>query len=227
MNLKEKLKNWHPILSDEFDKDYMKFIDQQLAKVPDLCPHVDNVFKAYELTQPEDVKVVILGQDPYPGAGMAHGLSFSTLGQKMPASLRIIFDELVDSGLSTVRRSNKNLTDWAEQGVLMLNSVLTTKQGQALAHGTWGWQNFTGKALEYLMNSDQCIVFLAWGKSAQALLAKHMSPTSYGNMFLQSCHPAAQLYGGSQKFVGNKHFVETNRLLQKVGLKPIVWDSSS
>jgi uracil-DNA glycosylase len=226
MNQKEKLKTWYPILKDEFDKDYMKFIGQQLAKVPDLCPHVDNVFKAYELTPPEDVKVVILGQDPYPGAGMAHGLSFSTLGQKMPASLRIIFDELVDSGLSTVRRSNKDLTDWAEQGVLMLNSVLTTKQGQALAHGTWGWQNFTGKTLEYLMNSPQPIIYMVWGKSALGLINSKWGGHET-NIVLQSCHPAAQLYGGSQKFIGNKHFIKANDLLVQQGLKPIVWDSSS
>lgn len=213
---------WEQILRSEFDKDYMKFIARELTRTKDLCPAAEDIFNAYKLTAPEDVKVVILGQDPYPTAGMAHGLSFSTLGTKLPASLRVIFDELVDSGISSKRRTNYNLTDWAEQGVLMLNTILTTNKGSALAHSTWGWQNFTSKTLEYLKLSQQPVVFLLWGKAAFNTYRAIVN--GQNNFELVSCHPAAQLYGGANKFVGNKHFVRTNEILVENNLSPIVWD---
>lgn len=221
----KQLKEWLPILEKEFDKPYMRYISLQLDRAQDLCPSKENIFKAYELTAPKDVKVVMLGIAPDYHVGAAHGLSYSTLGQKLSPSLRVIFDELVYCGLSTVKRDNKDLTDWAEQGVLMLNTILTTKQGKPLAHETWGWQEFTGKTIEYLMNSDQLVIYLAWGKVAQKLIAEKFVHNN--NVVLKSCHPAAQLYGGDKSFIGNKHFVKTNYLLHERGLKPIVWDTNS
>lgn len=239
IKLQETLKDWYPILKDEFDKDYMRFISHQLAKVSSICPQRENIFKAYELTQPKDVKVVILGQDPYPTPGMAHGLSFSTLGTTMPASLRVIFDELVDSGLSKTRREKKDLTDWAEQGVFLLNSVLTTTAHQALAHGNWGWQNFTRATIRHTMLLEQPIVYLGWGNTAKKILNDcrtavlkedlPMTDPRHPLVFksiLESCHPAAQLYGGAHKFIGNRHFVNANYLLESDGQTPIVWDTN-
>jgi uracil-DNA glycosylase len=223
--IENQLGEWKPILKEEFNKPYMRYISLQLDRAENLCPSVENIFKAYELTAPNKVKVVMLGLEPDHHVGSAHGLSYSTLGSKLPPSLRVIFNELVDSGLSTVRRSNKDLSDWAAQGVLMLNSILTTKQGQTLAHGTWGWQELTGKTIEYLMNSDQLVVYLAWGKAAQKLIDEKFVHNN--NVVLKACHPAAQLYGGAQSFIGNRHFVKTNYLLHERGLTPIVWDTSS
>lgn len=223
MNQQEKLGKWWPILKDEFDKDYMRFIGQRLATIPNLCPSLENVFRAYELTAPEDVKVVIMGQDPYHTPGMAHGLSFSTLGSKLPPSLRVIFDELVDSGLTSRRREEKNLTDWAEQGVLLLNSVLTTETGKPLAHGTWGWQKFTGKTIEYLATRPEPTIFMMWGANAFNIVKAHAIAAN-NNHFLESYHPAAQLYG-RHSFVGNRHFIKANEILVSKNLTPIIWGS--
>jgi len=204
----------------------MRFISSQLLKqniTNHLCPDFDNIFKAYEYTQPDDVKVVIIGQDPYYDGVSAHGLSFSTLGTKMPPSLRVIFDELVDSGISNKRRSEKNLTDWAKQGVLLLNSILTTEKGKALTHESWGWQNFTGATIKYLIESPQPVVYLLWGENAKTLFSKSATELGKNNHVMVSCHPAAQLYGGKNKFVGNKHFVRTNEILKACDLNTIKW----
>lgn len=222
LNLNDSLGDWLPILQPEFDKEYMKIIGQRLQSEMKCCPKPENIFNAYRLTQPSKVKVCVLGMDPYHTPGMAHGLSFSTLGTKLPPSLRIIFDELVDSGLSPKRRTKLDLTDWAEQGVLMLNTILTTREGNARAHGTWGWQIFTGKTIEYLAMRPELTVFLAWGNDAIDTIKKYSSE-GQNNIVLTSPHPAAQLYGGLKKFIGNRHFLHTNEFLVKAGLTPIEW----
>lgn len=199
-------------------------LNNKIKAVPsnDLCPARENIFRAYSSTPPEAVKVVILGLDPYTSVPPAHGLSFSCETGKTPPALRIIFNELLRSGIHTEKRTNPNLSDWAAQGVLLLNTVLTTERGKTLAHGTWGWQTFTGYVLRYLAKSDQPVVFLAWGKDAWNSMSTYVTPYQRFGMLLSSCHPAAELYG-RQKFVGNNHFVQTNQFLVERGLKPIQW----
>lgn len=204
----------------------MVTIGKKVGQVENLCPNLENVFKAYELTQPQDVKCVILGLDPYPTEGNAMGLSFSCANGKTPASLRIIFKELLESGAVTEKRINPDLTDWAEQGVLLLNTVLTTERGKTLAHGAWGWEQFTGETLKYLAECEQPVVFLAWGKNAQKSIEQYVVPNIKNQMrklLLFSYHPAAELYGGSAKFTGNGHFIKVNEFLESQNLKQICW----
>lgn len=222
INIENQLGKWYPVLRQEFSKPYMVEIGKRLSSVTELCPSPENIFKAYELTPPDDVKVCILGLDPYIN-GEAHGLCFSCETGKVPPSLRIMFTELVDCGLSTERRVDANLTDWARQGVFLLNTVLTTVRKQTLAHGAWGWQNFTGLTLKYLAESPQPIVFLIWGKDAMNSAHKYIVPYKTANKeVLYACHPAAQTYGRT-KFVENRHFTAANDFLLLHGLKPIQW----
>jgi uracil-DNA glycosylase len=196
-----------------------------VGQVKNLCPNLEDVFKAYELTQPDNVKVCILGLDPYIN-GEAHGLSFSSQKEKIPPSLRIIFKELFESGILPNKRTNPNLEDWAAQGVLLLNTVLTTERGKTLAHGAWGWEQFTGETLKYLAESENPVVFLAWGKNAQKSIEQYVVPNIRNQMrklLLFSYHPAAELYGGSAKFTGNGHFVKANEFLETQKLAPICW----
>lgn len=224
IDVQKQLGKWFPILSSQFREPYMQSIGSRLNSIPDLCPSPENIFKAYELTPPEKVKVCVLGLDPYIN-GEAHGLAFSCETGKVPPSLRIIFTELLDSGLSTERRTNANLTDWAEQGVFLLNTVLTTIRKKTLAHGAWGWQNFTGATLKYLASTPDPIAFLIWGKDAFNSAYQYIVPFKNENkLVLTSCHPAAQIYGRN-KFVGNRHFVKANEFLISHGLNPIQWDN--
>lgn len=223
MDLKEKLKEWYPVLYPEMKKPYfLPMINKVLSKGGVLCPSPENIFKAYELCPPQKVKVVILGLDPYIN-GEAHGLSFSCISGKVPPSLRIIFNEIHRSspnGLKDFRRSDACLYDWAMQGVLLLNTVLTTEKGKTFAHGHYGWQSFTKSTLEYLLNSPKPIVFLLWGEDAKKSLAGLNIPEN--KLILRSCHPAAELRG-RLKFVGNNHFVEANNFLRSKGEAPIIW----
>lgn len=217
----KSLGKWNQILKQEFNKPYMKFIEQQLEKNINLCPSKENIFKAYELTQPDDVKVVILGQAPSPIAGVSHGLAFSTLDSKLPATLRVILDELVNCGISSKRRRNYDLTDWAKQGVLLLNCTLTTETDKVLAHGTWGWDLFVSSTLEYLKNSSQPIVYLVWGEQATNIYDSVKAGVN--NEVLYGCYPLVPLYNGNLKFVGNNHFLKANKFLSDNNLSPIEW----
>jgi uracil-DNA glycosylase len=214
---------WYEILEPLFDTDWMQSIMKRAASLGgNLRPEPYDVFNAYRSTPPSKVKVVIMGQDPYP-RNEAHGLSFSSKQPGIPPSLRIIFRELELSGYGT--RTDANLQDWADQGVLMLNSILTTTYRIAGAHKDWGWQNFTGKTLEYLRTLDQPMVFLGWGAYAQALYADYFLTKTRGpSLMLSACHPQAENYsGGRTRFTGCGHFIEANRFLQEYNLSPIKW----
>lgn len=222
-----QLGKWLPILKKEFDKPYMQELNIKLLGVPDseLCPARENIFRAYSSTPPNEVKVVIVGLDPYTSVPPAHGLSFSCETGKTPPSLRIIFNELLRSGIHTEKRTNPNLSDWAAQGVLLLNTVLTTERKKTLAHGTWGWQEFTGATLRYLAENDRPIIFLSWGNDALDSMSKYVVPfvsSPSDKLILRSCHPAAELYG-RKKFTGNNQFTFTNQWLMDKGLNPIKW----
>jgi uracil-DNA glycosylase len=225
MTLKDNIgPEWYEILEPLFDTDWMQLIMKRAASLGDkLRPEPHNVFNAYRSTPPSKVKVVIMGQDPYP-RNEAHGLSFSSKQSNIPPSLRVIFKELELSGYGT--RTNPNLQDWADQGVLLLNSILTTTYGVAGAHKDWQWQKFTGETLRYLSTLNQPMVFLGWGAYAQKLYVDQPGiwPGLGPKLVLSACHPQAENYNSARnRFTGCGHFVEANRFLQSHNLSPIKW----
>lgn len=186
-----------------------------------LAPHGSKVFEALRLTSPENTKVIIIGQDPYI-SGEAHGLAFSS--QKgMTPSLSIVFKELEREGF---KQKSLNLTRWAEQGVLLLNTILTTRLGESLAHEKFGWQQFTKAVVRYVINLGQPVIILLWGNHTKDfwLSIRKTIPldslTSVG--ILYSVHPVAEARG-SGKFTGNDHFKLTNEWLEEHGQTPINW----
>lgn len=196
---------------------------QKLSEVPgsNLAPAPWNVFKALESTSPEKVKVIIVGQDPYI-RGEAHGLAFSS--QKgMTPSLDIIFKELEREGF---HQKDPNLIRWAEQGVLLLNTILTTKLGESLAHEKFGWQQFTKAVVRYVINLGQPVLLMLWGNHAKDFwlsIRKTISTDSQVHIgVLYSVHPIAESRG-SGKFTGNDHFKLANEWLEEHGQTPINW----
>lgn len=183
-------------------------------------PPRDKVFAALEKTAPEAVRVVILGQDPYHEQGQAHGLAFSVPeGVKYPPSLRNIFTELQDDlGLSPTNEGD--LSSWAEQGVLLLNAVLTVEEGKAGSHGKFGWQAFTDAVIASLAELPQPIAFVLWGAYAQKK-AGIAANSPYPRLILQSPHPSPlSSYRG---FFGSKPFSKVNEFLENYGEIPIIW----
>ncbi|MFI5141269.1 MAG: uracil-DNA glycosylase [Bacteroidia bacterium] len=211
---------WLHVLKDEFSKDYFlklkAFLVEEKSKYH-LFPTGKQIFEAFNLTPFNEVKVVILGQDPYHGLGQAHGLSFSVPdGVKAPPSLINIYKELKeDVGIEIPKTGN--LTPWAKQGVLLLNATLTVRESQAGSHQNKGWEMFTDAVIKKLSDEKTGLVFLLWGNYAKqkgALIntAKHH--------VLTAPHPSPLARGG---FFGCKHFSKTNEILQKQGQKPINW----
>jgi uracil-DNA glycosylase len=214
--------SWKRHLADEFSKDYMielkKFLATEFKKGKKIFPRGDEYFAAFNLTPFDKVKVVILGQDPYHGPGQAHGLSFSVRnGVDFPPSLQNIFKELKND-LGIERPANGDLTKWAKQGVLLLNSVLTVEQGKAAAHQGKGWELFTDAVIRALNDQKEGLVFVLWGAYAQKKAAfvdrkKHL--------VLESPHPSP--LSAHRGFFGTKPFSKINRYLQSRGLTPIDW----
>lgn len=213
--------SWKAILSPEFEKPYFKdlmnFIKSELDKDKTIYPPQDKVFEALRLTSLQNVKVVILGQDPYHGPDQAHGLCFSVQkGIKTPPSLVNIFKELHDD-LGIKIPSHGNLEAWARQGVLLLNNTLTVEAHLAGSHHKKGWEKFTDKIIEVL-NQKENIVFILWGAPAQKK-ASQVDPTKH--LILKSVHPSPlSVYRG---FFGSKPFSQTNDYLKSKNLKPIDW----
>lgn len=183
-------------------------------------PPREQVFRALEKTAPESLRVVILGQDPYHEKGQAHGLAFSVPGGvKYPPSLRNIFTELQDD-LSLRPANEGDLSSWAEQGVLLLNAVLTVQEGKAGSHGKFGWQDFTDAIIESLSELPQPIAFVLWGAYAQKK-AGIAEKSAYPRLILQSPHPSPlSSYRG---FFGSKPFSKVNEFLVSHGEAPIAW----
>lgn len=211
---------WKNVLSDEIKKEYytklITFIDNEY-KVDTIYPLYDNIYKSLDLTDYNDVRVVILGQDPYHGIGEAHGLSFSVeQGISMPPSLRNIFKEL-KSDLN-IDRQNTDLTDWANQGVLLLNSILTVKKDTPLSHKNKGWEKFTDKIIEILGERDEPIVFILWGNYARS---KKDLIKNKKHLIIESAHPSP--LSAPRGFFGSKPFSKTNVFLEKCGYKKIEW----
>ena len=183
-----------------------------------IFPEADDLFNAFHLTPLKDVKVVIFGQDPYHNVGQAHGLCFSVKpGVEIPPSLVNIYKELQDD-LGCYIPNNGYLVKWAEQGVLMLNTILTVRAHQAFSHKGIGWEQFTDAAIEILNKENRPIVFLLWGKPAQMKSEMLNNPM---HLVLKAPHPSPlSAYRG---FFGCKHFSQTNEYLVRNGLTPIDW----
>jgi uracil-DNA glycosylase len=185
-----------------------------------ILPGSENIFNAFRLTNYDDMKIVILGQDPYPNAEDAHGLSFSSLSGKIPKSLQIIFEEIKSSLYSDYTQqerdlmfSSPNLTGWAKQGVLLLNAVLTVREKEPESHYDIGWNTFTQEIFNVLNNYHKSLVFMFWGKKAQIYM-DYIDNTKH--LVLVAPHPAAELYsGGKTKFTGCGHFFKAVKHIQE------------
>lgn len=213
--------DWAPALREEYRKPYYKelFLTvNEEYQTRQIFPAADDIFNAFHLTPLKDVKVVILGQDPYHNIGQAHGLSFSVKpGVDIPPSLVNIYKELEDD-LGCYQPDNGYLVKWAEQGVLLLNTVLTVRAHQANSHRGIGWEEFTNAVIEILDKQDRPIVFLLWGRPAQNKMSMLHNPN---HLILTAPHPSPlSAYRG---FFGCKHFSQTNRFLEEHGLTPIDW----
>lgn len=212
---------WDELLKDEFEKDYYKKLRAILAseyKNHTIYPDMYDIFNALKYTSFSDVKAVIIGQDPYHGAGQAHGLCFSVKrGVEPPPSLKNIFKEL-NTELGLPIPSHGELTSWAKQGVLMLNAVLTVRAGAANSHKNIGWEVFTDKVIECLNQRPDPIVFLLWGGNARR---KAQLVTNQNHKILTCAHPSPlSAYNG---FFNCGHFTECNEFLKSVGKTPIDW----
>lgn len=213
--------DWQEVLQAEFaSESYRKlhnFLKEEY-RTQKIHPDMYHIFTAFELTPFQDVKVVILGQDPYHGPNQAHGLSFSVLpGQAIPPSLQNIYKELA-SDLGVMPVNHGYLVDWAKQGVLMLNTVLTVREGQAFSHQGRGWEKLTDTAISALSNRKQPVIFVLWGKAAQD---KIKLIDTKRNIIIKSAHPSPlSAYRG---FFGSKPFSKVNAALEAMGQAPINW----
>ena len=217
---------WLERLRGEFDQPYMadlkRFLCAEKEQGKRIFPKGCDWFKALDLTPPDTVKVVILGQDPYHGLGQAHGLCFSVPnGVDPPPSLRNIYKEL-ESDLGIARSSHGFLEHWARQGVLLLNSVLTVEMGQAASHRDKGWERFTDAIIREVNALDHPVVFMLWGSYAQK---KAAFVDSSRHLVLKAPHPSP--LSAHSGFFGCKHFSKANAFLESKGLTPIDWSLPS
>ncbi len=212
---------WKILLKDEFAKEYfsaltLKVKAEYLNKK--VFPHPKNIFRAFEMCAPTDIKVVILGQDPYHTPGVADGLAFSTIpGNQVPPSLQNIFKEIQEEFGGPIDK-NPDLTRWAEQGVLLLNASLSVQSGMANSHADYGWHQFTDAVIKAISDNTEHVVFLLWGafagKKAELIdWEKHL--------ILKSPHPSP--LSASRGFFGNNHFKLANEYLKEHGREEIKW----
>lgn len=213
--------DWDEQLKEETEKDYFQELRYKLAKeykLHKVYPPKEDLFKALKLTPYEDTKVVILGQDPYHGPGQAHGLSFSVKpGVRIPPSLVNIYKEL-HSDLGVPIPNHGTLVHWAEQGVLLLNTLLTVRDGEANSHKGLGWERFTDAVIEKLNERDKPVVFILWGSHAQK---KGAFIDRKKHLVIQSVHPSPlSVHRG---FFGSRPFSKANAFLAAHGIKPVDW----
>ena len=212
---------WLSIFKSEVNKRYFKFIIAELESCSNeniLCPSPKNIFKAFKKTSFSNLKVVIVGQDPYHGRGQANGLSFAVNNDQItPPSLKNIFNE-IENDLKKRPNTKKNLESWADQGVLMLNSSLSVKSGKPNSHQNLGWNKFTDKILKHISENKNNVVFFLWGKFAkqkQELIDRNK------HLILSSSHPSP--LSSYISFNGCKHFSKSNKYLKQNNLKEINW----
>lgn len=211
---------WDKVLSDEINKDYFKklvlFLNKE-HKTKMIYPSKADLFKALRYTDYDDVKVIILGQDPYHGEGEANGLCFSVNnGIKLPPSLQNIFKELKDD--LGIERTNSDLSDWAKQGILLLNTVLTVEKDKPFSHRDKGWEIFTDEIIRKLNDREKPIVFVLWGNAARS---KKALITSKQHFIIESAHPSPLSY--NKGFKGSKPFSKVNNCLKSVNYNEINW----
>jgi uracil-DNA glycosylase len=214
--------SWKRRLIEEFEKPYMKalgtFLRNEKKIGKEIYPPGKDIFRAFEFTSFEKVKVVILGQDPYHGRGQAHGLSFSVKdGTQPPPSLENIFKEL-KSDLDINRPTTGNLEKWSRQGVLMLNSSLTVEKSKPASHQGKGWETFTDSALEALNKEKINVVYILWGKKAQE---KGQYLDKQKNLIIESAHPSP--FSANNGFFGSQPFSKTNKYLKDTKQIPVNW----
>lgn len=215
-------RNWHPLLDRELTKPYFQklagFVDEE-RKTQTVFPPEPDLWTAFSMTPFDAVRVVWLGQDPYPTAGHAHGLSFSVKhGQKIPASLKNMFKEAATDVPDFVRPPHGNLEDWAKQGVFLLNTVLTVREGEAGSHRNKGWETFTDAVISLLSSRDKPMVFLLlglWAQKKEDLIDKRKHP------IIKATHPSP--LSANQGFFGSKPYSAVNAALQKIGETNIDW----
>jgi len=216
--------SWKKQLSDYLDSEHFRqtaeFVGEQYLSTKTIYPEPKNIFKALELCPFDQVKVVILGQDPYHGPDQAMGLSFSVLKKTtIPPSLKNIYKEIEsDIGEPSTCLPSGDLSSWAEQGVLLLNSVLTVESGEPGSHAKKGWEEFTDEIVKKVSNKKENIVFLLWGSYAQK---KGEQIDREKHLVLETSHPSP--LGVYRGFNGCKHFSRCNEYLQNQNKKPIVW----
>ncbi len=216
-------KSWEEKLSTEFKKPYManlrNFLKQEYSAGKTIYPDKSEYFAAFDSTPYDDVKVVILGQDPYHGPGQAHGLCFSVKpGVKAPPSLVNIYKEIKED-LGITNPDHGYLASWAEQGVLLLNSVMTVEKGMAASHRNRGWEEFTDSVIAVLNQREKPMVFVLWGSYAQK---KGAIVDSKKHLVLKGPHPSP--LSAHRGFFGCRHFSKANSFLIKTGQAPIDWE---
>lgn len=212
--------SWDIVLKDEMEKQYFKYIkefvkEERLSKT--IYPPAKDLFNAFKLTDFNDIKVVILGQDPYHGENEANGLSFSVNeGIKLPPSLKNIYKELYDD--LGITKTTGDLTSWANQGVLLLNSVLTVLKDTPTSHSKIGWQEYTDAIIKKLNEREKPIVFILWGNYARS---KKNLITNKRHYIIESPHPSP--FSANSGFFGSRPFSKTNEFLKKNNIKEIEW----
>lgn len=214
-------KSWKAILQNEFSKDYFRtivnHIKADLSSGIKVFPEGKFIFNAFNLTPFDQIKVVIIGQDPYHGIGQAHGLSFSVPNNvKTPPSLINIYKEIV-ADIGEVKYSSGNLEEWAKQGVFLLNSILTVRAGQPTSHSKIGWDIFTDSVIKIISENRDNVVFMLWGNFAKS---KRELIDSSRHLILEAAHPSPLARGA---FFGCKHFSKSNEFLLSKGIEQIVW----
>lgn len=212
--------DWDIVLKEEYEKDYFKKIKNTVREEYNkktIFPPADRVFYAFRETPYKDVKVVIIGQDPYHGIGEANGLCFSVnRGIKMPPSLKNIYKELYND--LNIERTDTDLSDWAKSGVLLLNSVLTVEKDKPASHKFVGWEEFTDNVIKKLNEKEEPVVFILWGNFAKSKI-KYI--TNKNHLVISSSHPSP--FSVNYGFLGSKPFSKTNEFLKKNGIKEIEW----
>ncbi len=218
----EILKNdWAELLNDEFEKEYYQDLRKFLLseyRSKTIYPDMYDIYNALHFTAYQDVKAVILGQDPYHGPKQAHGLSFSVQpGVKIPPSLQNMYKELHDD-LGCYIPNNGYLKSWADQGVLLLNATLTVVAGKANSHSKIGWQRFTDRVIQLLNDREEPVVFILWGNNARS---KKKYITNSQHFIIESAHPSP--LSAANGFFGSKPFSKTNEILKSLGKTEINW----
>lgn len=212
--------NWDIILKDEYEKEYFKnllnYINEEYNNKT-VYPLKENIFKALEYTDYNDIKVVILGQDPYHGEGEAQGLSFSIPNDiRITPSLRNIFKELKND--LNIERTNTDLSDWAKQGILLLNAILTVCKDTPLSHKDKGWEIFTDEIIKKINEREEPVVFILWGNYARS---KKKLITNKNHYIIESAHPSP--LSASRGFFDSKPFSKTNNILNSINKESIRW----